>query len=253
MDGTRGEYSSRNYPWVATVNRLQTNSERHRYRRKTQDLLDMMATIGSQIGQFIERKRAEEELRRSEAYLAEAQRLSRTGSFGWNVSSGELFWSEDTFSILGYAQGTKPTLERAFERVHPDDLGLVQQTVDRASRDGTELDFEHRLLMPGGSVKHIRVVAHAIRGETNTFEYVGAVSDVTATKKAQERIRQDEKELRQVIDLVPQLIIVMAPDGSHLYANERVLEYTGCTQEDVVAGDFCERVFHPEDVERLRG
>jgi formate hydrogenlyase transcriptional activator len=221
-------------------------------RQPDQDLLDMMATIGSQIGQFIERKRAEEDLRRSEAYLAEAQRLSRTGSFGWKVSSGELFWSEETYCILGYDQDTKPTLERVFQRVHPDDLGFVQQTVDRASRDGTNLDFAHRLLMPDGSVKHLHVVAHALRDETDAIEYVGAVSDVTAAKKAEERIRQDESELRQIIDLAPQLIIVMAPDGGYLYANERVLEYTGLTQDDVVAGDFRERVFHPEDVERLR-
>ncbi len=221
-------------------------------RQPDQDRLDMMATIGSQIGQFIERKRAEEELRRSEAYLAEAQRLSRTGSFGWKVSSGELYWSEETCCILGYDQETKPTLERVFQRVHPDDLGVVQQTVDCASRDGTNLDFAHRLLMPDGSVKHLHVVAHVVRDETDAIEYVGAVSDVTAAKKAEERIRQDESELRQIIDLAPQLIIVMAPDGSYLYANERVLEYTGLTQDDVVAGGFRERVFHPEDVERLR-
>ncbi len=199
-----------------------------------------------------ERKRAEEKLRRSEAYLAEAQRLSRTGSFGWNPSSGELFWSKETFCILGYDQGTKPTLELVFQRVHPEDIAFVQQTVDRASRDGTDLDFEHRLLMPDGSVKHVHVMARAVRDESGGLEFVGAVSDVTATKKAEERIRQDERELRQIVEAIPELILVLTPDGSPLYANERVLEYTGLTLEDVQAGDFRERVFHPSDVERLR-
>ncbi len=199
-----------------------------------------------------ERKRAEEELRRSEAYLAEAQRLSRTGSFGWNVSSGELIWSKETFCILGYDQATKPSLDLVFTRVHPEDFALVQQTMDRASRDGADLDFEHRLLMPDGSVKHVHVVAHAVGDELDALEFVGAVSDVTAARKAEERIRQDEREFRQIVEAIPALILVLAPDGNPLYANERVLEYTGLTLEDFQVGDFRERVFHPSDVERLR-
>ncbi len=221
-------------------------------RQPDQDLLDMMATIGSQIGQFIERKRAEEDLRRSEAYLAEAQKLSHTGSFGWNVSSGELFWSKETFCILGYDHGTKPTLDLVFQRVHPDDLRFVQRTVDRASHDGTDLNLEHRLLMPDGSVKHVHVVAHAVKDDSDALEFVGAVSDVSAAKAAEERIQQDERELRQIVEAIPALILVLAPDGRPLYANEGLLEYTGLTLEDVRTGEFRERVFHPSDVERLR-
>jgi PAS domain S-box-containing protein len=221
-------------------------------RHPDQDLLEMMATIGSQIGQFIERKRAEEELRRSEAYLAEAQRLSLTGSFGWNVSSGALIWSKETFCILGYDPGATPTLELVFQRVHPDDLGFVQRTVERASRERTDLDFTHRLLMPDTSVKHVHVMAHAFRDDTDALEFVGAVSDVTTAKAAEERIRQDERELRQIVEAIPALILVLTPDGDPLYANERLLEYTGLTLEDVQAGDFRERVLHPSDVQRVR-
>ncbi len=224
----------------------------HEIRQPDQELLNMMAIIGSQIGQFIERKRAEEELRRGEAYLAEAQRLSRTGSFGWNVSSGALYWSHETFCILGYDQGTTPTLELVFQRVHPEDLAFVHQTVDRAARDGTDLDFEHRLLMPDGAIKHVHVVAHAVRDETDALEFVGAVSDVTAAKEAEARIRRDEREVRQIVEAIPALILVLTPDGRPLYANERLLEYTGLTLDDVHAGNFRERVFHPDDVERLR-
>src|SRR6202163_2394730 len=105
--------------------------------------------------QKAERKRAEEALRQSETYLAEAQRLSRTGSFGWNVSSGEIYWSEETYKIFEYDRSVKPTLELALLRIHPDDRDRVQQTIDRASKARANLDFEHRLLMPDSSVKHL--------------------------------------------------------------------------------------------------
>src|ERR1700675_1769073 len=106
-----------------------------------------------------DRKRAETALQRSETYLAEAQRLSRTGSFGWNVATGALVWSEETFCILGFDQTIKPTLELVFKRIYPDDIDFVRQTLDHATHAKTNLDFEHRLLMPDGSVKHVRVLA----------------------------------------------------------------------------------------------
>src|SRR5580698_1078261 len=102
--------------------------------------------------------RAEEGLRRSEAYLAEAQKLSHTGSFGWDVSSGKIYWSQETFRIFGYDPPTEPTLELVFHRIHPEDRALVRQVVDRVSQERKEFDFEHRLLMPNGSVKYLRVV-----------------------------------------------------------------------------------------------
>lgn len=141
--------------------------------------------------------------------------------------------------------------ELVFQRVHPEDIAL-RQTVDRASRDGTDVDFEHRLLFPDGFVKHVHVMARGVRDESGTLEFVGAVSDVTARKLAEDKIRQNEREFREIVEAIPELIVVLAPDGSPLYANERVLEYTGLTLEDVQAGDFRERVFHPSDVERLR-
>src|SRR6266536_2695427 len=198
-----------------------------------------------------ERKRAEEELQRSEAYLAEAQRLSLTGSFGWNVSSGELFWSKETFCILGYDQGTKPTLELVLKRVHPEDLAFVQQTIDRASGDGTDVDLEHRLLFPDGSVKHMHVMARAVRDESGTLEFVGAVSDVTATKLAEEKIRQDERELRRIVDLIPQVVIVTGPDGIPLYANRVMIDYTGVSPDQVPFVGFGGRLSYPEDVEKF--
>src|ERR1700736_692483 len=94
------------------------------------------------------RRRAE---RRSETYLAEAQRLSHTGSFGWRPSTDEIIWSDETFRIFQYDRSTKPTVELVLQRVHPEDAALMQQTIERASQDGKDFDLESRLLMPDGS------------------------------------------------------------------------------------------------------
>src|SRR5690348_9628120 len=99
----------------------------------------------------------EEKLQRSETYLAEAQRLSHTGSFGWKSSTGEIVWSEETFRIFQYDRTTIPTLELVLQRVHPEDVASVKQTIERASQEGKDFDFEHRLLMPDGSVEHLHV------------------------------------------------------------------------------------------------
>ena len=145
-----------------------------------------------------ERKRAEESLRDSETYLAEAQRLSHTGSFGWNVSSGEIYWSEETYKIFEYDRAVKPTLESVFRRIHPDERDRVQQTIDRAAEARANLDFEHRFLMPDGSVKYVRVVGHpSTNDESGHFEFVGAVMDVTAAKQAEEALRRSESYLAE--------------------------------------------------------
>ena len=210
--------------------------------RAHDDLEGLVAQRTAQLAQ------ANESLRRSETYLAEAQRLSLTGSFGWNLSSEELFWSKETFCILGYDEGTKPTLERVLERVHPEDRDFVQQTFDQASRDGTNVDFEHRLLFPDGSVKHVHVIAHAVEDESGTLEYVGAVSDVSAAKRAEEKLRQSERELQQLVDIVPQHIFVLGPDGSRVYSNQVAREYHGLSPKDPAA-DHLAMFVHPDDVE----
>src|SRR4029434_4521343 len=130
--------------------------------------------------------RANESLHRSETYLAEAQRLSLTGSFGWNVSSGEIYWSQETFRIFEYDPATKLTLELVLQRTHPEDRALVRQVIDRASQERKDFDFERRLLMPDGSVKYVRVVGHPSTDESGNFEFVGAVTDITERKRSEE-------------------------------------------------------------------
>src|SRR5262249_9118560 len=156
---------------------------------------------------------------------AEAQRLSHTGSFGWNVSTGEIFWSAETFRIFQYEPTTTPTVERALERVHPDELSRVKQLIEHVSRTGEDFDVESRLLMPDGSVKHIHVVGHGLGHEAGGLEFAGAVMDITAAKKTEENLRQREAELRQLIDVVPQFIFVLGPNGERLDANKVLLDY----------------------------
>jgi formate hydrogenlyase transcriptional activator len=194
-------------------------------------------------------KRAEGKLRRSEAYLAEAQKLSHTGSFGWDVSSGEIYWSRETFRIFEYEPTAKVTIELIMQRTHPEDRPAVQQLMDRVSREKTDFDFEQRLLMADGSVKYLRVIGSPSENEDG-FEFVGAVTDITERKRAEEKVRQSEKELRQLVDFTPQHVTVMGPDRRRLYNNHAALDYHGLTLEEWQTADP-DRLFHPQDWERI--
>src|SRR6266567_1488244 len=139
----------------------------------------------------------EKKLQRSEAYLAEAQGLSHTGSFGWRVSTDEIIWSEETFRIFQYDRTTKPTVELLLQRVHPEDAALVKQTIERASQDGKNFEHEYRLLMPDGSVKHVHVVAHSLSDESGGIEFFGAVMDTTESHRVEEALRRSESYLAE--------------------------------------------------------
>src|ERR1700685_3237723 len=145
----------------------------------------LKSIIGSAID-VTEQEHLTQELQRREAYLAEAQRLSHTGSFGWNVASGEIFWSEETFRIFEYDSAVKPSLEFVLQRTHPEDRAVVRQFLKRVTDEGKDWDFEHRLLTPDGSIKYLHAVARATNNALGALEFVGAVMDVTATRRADE-------------------------------------------------------------------
>jgi signal transduction histidine kinase/DNA-binding response OmpR family regulator len=139
--------------------------------------------------------RAQEALRRSEAYLAEAQRLSHTGSFGWEVSSGKICWSEETFRIFEWDPSIEPTLDLILQRTHSEDRALIREVIDRVSLERKDFDVEHRLLMPDGSVKYLRFVGRLSINESGSLECMGAVADITERELAELKIRQMHAEL----------------------------------------------------------
>jgi PAS domain S-box-containing protein len=230
---------------------------------------------------FEEIKQRTEALRRSEAYLAEAQKLTHTGSWavrvpqmenapgeagqglavlprlGWNAS----YWSKEMYRIFGLdPDPTPPSYMEVVRRLHPEDAHYYTPVVEQAIRDRTDFETDYRLLLPNGAAKYIHVVGHpVVNASGDVIELVGTAMDVTeqhearaALQTAFEQIKAEQTELRRMTDAIATFIYVLRPDGTALYANQTVLDYIGLTLEDVQREDHRGRVFHPEDVERLR-
>jgi PAS domain S-box-containing protein len=145
-----------------------------------------------------DRKRADAELRRSEAFLSQALNVSSTGSFSWRVDTGEIKWSKQLYRIFGFHEGMPLTAERVYSRVHPEDFTLLHEKVEQARRDGSPIEYEHRLLMPDQSIKYVNMVAHATTDANGRLEYFGAVQDVTARRNSEEALSKVRSELAHV-------------------------------------------------------
>ena len=197
-----------------------------------------------------------QELKRSEAYLAEAQALSQTGSFGWKVQTEEHIWSEQTYRIFEFDRASQLTLERIIERIHPEDRSRVAQALKQSSENSQDFDYEHRLLMPDGRVKHLHVLAKAMPDSSGSIEFVGAVMDITAAKradrdrqKAEEALRQSEAYLTEAQRLSHTGNWAWDPSyDKMLYCSEEIYRIYGMdAQEGVPTIErFMERV-HPDD------
>ncbi|HTW65887.1 MAG TPA: sigma 54-interacting transcriptional regulator [Bryobacteraceae bacterium] len=202
-----------------------------------------------------ERKRAEEALQESEAYLAEAQRLSRTGSFGWNASSGELYWSDETFRIFEFDRAIRPSVELVIDRTHPEDRSYVLETIGNAAAKRVDFDYEHRLQMPNGSVKFIRVVGHLPSSDDPAnLIFVGAITDVTERKFADEALRESEQRFRTMADTLPEGIWIGTIEPRKvLYVSPSFERIWGLPLEELYRNPHLwEEAIYPEDRERVR-
>ncbi len=205
--------------------------------------------VGSAID-VTEHELLTQELRRREAYLAEAQRLSHTGSFGWKPDSGEIVWSDETYRIFEYDRAFNPTIDSIVQRVHPEDRADFMKVIDGASAGATHFEHTYRLLLPDGRVKHVHALAHVVQDASGNHEFVGALTDVTTAKQAEENVRQSESELRQILDFAPWHVAVLGADGEAMYLNKAGLDYHGLTPEAFQDYDP-RRSFHPDDRDRI--
>jgi formate hydrogenlyase transcriptional activator len=201
-----------------------------------------------------DRKRAEEALQRSEFYLSEGQRFSHMGSWVWQVAGGDaLHLSDEWYRIYGFdpKQGM-PKWEERLQRVHPEDRDLWQGTIDRAIHERSDYEVEFRILLPDGTLKWVHTVAHAVVSAAGELvQFVGSSMDVTERKRTEDKIREQERELRQMLDLTPQLVAVFGPNRERLCANRVALDYLGLSNEEWLQRSDRNEFFHPDDRERV--
>ena len=194
------------------------------------------------------------ELQRKETYLAEAQLLSHTGSFAWDVSSGKIHWSLETFRIFGYALESEPTIEAVIQRTHPEDRPSVQQLLERVSREREEFDLEHRLLMPDGSVKYLHVVGRPSTDALDRFEFVGAVTDITERKRAEaalqrssEQLAAQRAQLDELFEKAPEGIALLDVEDRVLRINSEFTRIFGYAPEEAI-GRAINDLIAPEEL-----
>jgi PAS domain S-box-containing protein len=203
------------------------------------------------------RRQTEEALRRSESYLAEAQRMSQTGSFGWNTKTGAAVWSSETYRLIGFPEGSKVQADEFFARVHQQDAGRARQTIERAVRDHVAFDLEYRLFMPDGSVRQLHALGRPALADDGSLEYVGSISDVTAQRQSQRALEAAFRELeamkdqlRLAVDTIPELMWSALPDGLYDFVNQRFRNYTGMSLEGLTHTGW-QGAVHPDDLQPL--
>ena len=194
-------------------------------------------------------RRAEDQLRLSEAYLAEAQKLTHTGSWAWDPNRDGVahYWSKEMFRIHGVDPEQPIPDWEAFQLVHSDDRDRVRELVMKAVRDKSDLAIEYRVVLADGTLKHLDVIGHAVLDKNSELvNYIGTLMDVTGRKHAEEDLRRSENELRRVIETIPAMVWSALPDGSNVLMNRRWTDYTGLP----ATGSGWQAAVHPDDLGR---
>src|SRR5882762_6217784 len=194
-----------------------------------------------------------QELGRREAYLAEAQRLRRTGSFGWKPDTGEIIWSPETYRIFEYDRAVMPTIDLLVQRVHPEDRADFQSVIERASRGASDFEHAYRLLLPDGRVKHVHALAHATQDAFGNHEFVGAVTDITEQRRAEESLRESESYLAEAQKLSQTGSWAWSPDTDVRYWSEECYRVQGFDPRDGLPRfeELFQRI-HPDDQPRIK-
>ncbi|SPE59969.1 putative Histidine kinase [Verrucomicrobia bacterium] len=195
------------------------------------------------------RKLAEEKLRRSEAYLAETQRLSHTGSWAWNIFSGDLFWSLEHFRIFGLdPQTTKPTYEGFYQTVHPDDRSRLRETFEQVVSNKAQFDGKYRIVRPDGTLRHIRSLANPVFNHAGEIvEYIGTVIDITERTQVEVALRESEARFRNYFELGLIGMAITSPAKGILEVNGELCRILGYEREELLQKTWAEMT-HPDDL-----
>jgi PAS domain S-box-containing protein len=226
----------------------------HTVARAARDVSGGVEFLGAATDVTVARE-AERKLRRSEAYLAEAQRLSRTSSWAWDVRLQKLIYrSPEVYHLFGFDPEREILSPQSFqERILPEDRGRFTEMVQQAVREGKDFEVDFRIDLPDGPTRYVHSVGHPLVGDSGeVIELVGTHIDVTeqhlakeALQKAFDEIKKSEDRLRLVIDTIPTLVWRARPDGVPDFLNQPALDYTGLSLDQAETG--WPRAFHPDD------
>ena len=225
------------------VHRVRRSDGEYRWHHtRAEPLRDQQGRVVQWYGVSVdidERKKAEERLRRSETYLAEAQRLSHSGVAAYNETE-TLYGSEEIYRIWGFdpAQGA-PSRKAVFQRIHPDDLGRLNAEVQRAVSEKRDYSAAYRIVLPDGTIKHLEVIGRpAFSSSGELVEIVTTQIDVTERKRAEEALRESEAKIRRLVDSNIIGIFIWDFDGRILEANDEFLRMVSYDREDLLAGSI---------------